>query len=57
MAAFVERAKCSNNFIKIFNELYLCSMDFALCLTLDILAVQLMHFSSCTTQKIGHLDR
>ena len=28
----------SNNFVKIFNELYLFSMDFALCLTLDILA-------------------
>ena len=28
----------SNNFVKIFNELYLFSMDSALCLTLDILA-------------------
>ena len=28
----------SNNFVKIFNELYLFYMDFALCLTLDILA-------------------
>jgi hypothetical protein len=28
----------SNNFVNIFNELYLFSMDFALCLTLDILA-------------------
>jgi hypothetical protein len=28
----------SNNFVKIFNELYLFSMDIALCLTLDILA-------------------
>ena len=28
----------SNNFVKIFNELYLFSMDFALCLTLDTLA-------------------
>jgi hypothetical protein len=26
----------SNNFVKIFNDLYLLSMDFALCLTLDI---------------------
>ena len=28
----------SNSFVKMFNELYLFSMDFALCLTLDILA-------------------
>ena len=28
----------SNNFVKIFNELYLFSMDFALCLTLDTLS-------------------
>ena len=36
---FVEWAKCfRDNFVKIFNELYLFSMDFALCLTLDILA-------------------
>jgi hypothetical protein len=34
----VEWAKCLNNYVKIFNELYLLSMDFALCLTLDILA-------------------
>ena len=35
---FVECAKCFEHFVKIFNELYLFSMDFALCLTLDILA-------------------
>jgi hypothetical protein len=28
----------SNNFVNIFNELYLFCIDFALCLTLDILA-------------------
>ena len=28
----------SNNYVEIFNELYLFSMDFVLCLTLDILA-------------------
>ena len=28
----------SNNFVKIFNELYRFSMDFALCLTLGIFA-------------------
>ena len=28
----------SNNFVNILNQLYMFSMDFALCLTLDILA-------------------
>ena len=34
---FLEWENVSNNFVKILNELYLFSMDFALCLTLDIL--------------------
>ena len=52
----MEWAKCLNNFVKIFNELYLFSMDFVLCLTLDILASLLMHFSWCTiSEKIWPL--
>jgi hypothetical protein len=34
----VKSAKCFKQFVKIFNEFYLFCIDFALCLTLDILA-------------------
>ena len=55
----MECAKCFEHFVKIFNELYLFSMDFALCLTLDILgslvnAFFLVHDSE--NPKFGSLN-
>jgi hypothetical protein len=38
MAASWNGKNVSNNFVQIFNELFLFSMDFALFLTVDILA-------------------
>ena len=49
----------SNNFVKIFNELYRFSMDFALCLTLGIFASLVNAFflvHNSENRKFGSLN-